>query len=1119
MLARTLILITATGTALAATVLWRVCLTRSALRRLRLVLAALSAYGITTLIYLAVRGSSFHDALNGAALRPLPYVLQGAFIAAFVVLPLGWIVSVIHAGFPRFRDGFVAPAAVQAIALTACVALLFTSMPQRQSVSTVTEMNPQKRLETLDRSLRALEESERQAPRDRWDPDYVVSVLGKDPQRLFAWVRDNTFWIPYRGVLRGPVGVLMDRQGNSLDRAILLATLLEKAGHRVRLARGELTQQKVLELLPTLTARRRVYAGEPSPLNTAAAHIQSVADAAASHPADLSSIEEQNVEEVTAQYQPVADAIGARFSVGQGAVAAANKFDSRVASEAAGLLTALEKPDPIKDWDARFNAAVTALRDHWWVQVQDSQSWSDFDLLSDSGNRTALAVPAAIAALNNVATDLYHEIAIRVVAEQWSGAGFTSRTALEYSLRPAETIGQAIVLQFWPTAWLTDFNSSGLKHTLLEAASQDQWAAMLAVGKKAVAQTLLVATGVRAEGQPKGGDLGGLGSAIADALAGNSKPHELSAVWIEYEIHVPGETAKKIHRTVFDLVGPEARASAKKLLLPLDETKKLTRGLALMMRTEIEPIACAIPTQFVQHAVAQNLLANRHLLTAIAGRDLQLPNPTVDSTTKIAEHPQKQNTAEKLLAAAAPPPSPLLGVAAARLRAGAMANPAFIDRSNILTRHRFFIPAGEQIAALEAIDIAANEVGIDLAAWEAFPIRLWQGVLDTNLEARVDFGAATDNVGEAFATTKGWAMLTPSQRSGLEMLSFPADARRRITDDLDSRYIVVSPETPVQEGGNQFVGWWRINPETGDTLGVSANGWGQSVEWARLMEFASTAAEAFDFEFVLCQFSGQVMNTARILNEKVFGGWHPVWTTATAKSKDPIEVVKENYGGCLIQAMTEGALATLPLLLITLRARGARLAAHEVEEAAEAAAARAKAGGGPCAIAGQPIICCRTVAIPAALVWPLSRSRTTPLTLPYSSAASIAEALLWQGSGNGCPPRIRPLNNTLQSPGVRPPIPSGKGSPHTLDEVKKKMDRAEAAMKAAKEESFKSSQAACRYLQNSPRRDPAFADPSVKWDPNVQKQLFDDMRQKSSIAWKAIEEWEDAKEAYETWSQ
>jgi hypothetical protein len=212
----------------------------------------------------------------------------------------------------------------------------------------------------------------------------------------------------------------------------------------------------------------------------------------------------------------------------------------------------------------------------------------------------------------------------------------------------------------------------------------------------------------------------------------------------------------------------------------------------------------------------------RSLERVIARRDIALPSDANAQVTAGANQ-REENTPEKLLAAAAPPVLPLLALAAARLPSGFMTNPAFINRPNILTLHRFFSPAGEQIAALEAIDIASNEVEVDLAAPDAFQIRVWQGVLDTNLEASAGFAEATGNVGEAFARAKGWALFTPSQRSALDSLSLPPDARRTIVEDLESGYVVVTPESPVQQAGEQFVGWWRINQATGDTLGIAAD--------------------------------------------------------------------------------------------------------------------------------------------------------------------------------------------------------------------------------------------------------------------------------------------------------
>ena len=71
--------------------------------------------------------------------------------------------------------------------------------------------------------------AEKEIPRDTFDPQAIIDKVGKDPNKLFEWVRDNTYWVPYRGMLRGHVGVLMDRVGSSLDRSLLLAELLRRA--------------------------------------------------------------------------------------------------------------------------------------------------------------------------------------------------------------------------------------------------------------------------------------------------------------------------------------------------------------------------------------------------------------------------------------------------------------------------------------------------------------------------------------------------------------------------------------------------------------------------------------------------------------------------------------------------------------------------------------------------------------------------------------------------------------------------------------------------------------------------------------------------------------------------
>src|SRR5688572_11214960 len=38
-------------------------------------------------------------------------------------------------------------------------------------------------------------------PRAEFDPAALAKLLGKDPRAHFEWVRDRTWWAPYRGLL------------------------------------------------------------------------------------------------------------------------------------------------------------------------------------------------------------------------------------------------------------------------------------------------------------------------------------------------------------------------------------------------------------------------------------------------------------------------------------------------------------------------------------------------------------------------------------------------------------------------------------------------------------------------------------------------------------------------------------------------------------------------------------------------------------------------------------------------------------------------------------------------------------------------------------------------------
>jgi hypothetical protein len=883
MLTRATTIILAAGIAIAGVVLWRAAASSSMnlARRMRWALALLAAYGVAGFLQATLNGISLRAALGGQGVfHFLPHILQGSFLGGFLILPLAWIASVVRLGFPRFRDGSLRSHLYQAIALTTCVAIVVTSFTYGTSGPDSTKEDPKARAAEFDKSLRALEDGDRDMPRDTWDPDYIVTMVGRDPTALFRWVQQNTYWIPYRGALRGAAGVLMDRQGNSLDRALLLATLLEKLGITVRLAHGELSAEQADRLLPELVAYREI-----------AFHVQGKPDldnlhlASEKYGLDNSSIQQS----LSAAQQQIAELY--------------SELRSHVKGQSERLLQVVKRPKQAAEWFQRSESALNALRDHWWVQQQSGDEWIDLDLLQRPKAAGALVQAEDTTSIADLSSELRHEIILRVISEQASRGKLRQHKTFESVLRLTDLLGRPVVLQFWPEDWVSNSGQTRVRTAFRHAALEQQtWGAALEVGTKTIASGILSANGDDPKAAQDDGDLGGIAGAFSRTMGVSQEDpnRQLSAVWIEYEIRVPGEKTQVVRRNVFDLVGTAARASGTPSIA-LTDANRLTRSLALMMRTEILPISCRFSPEFLAHLAAQSLTGNHELINAAIRGELM---PDTSASDALLDH-------------MVPMVSTLYTLAEARFEWGSDPDSMFVDRPQLLSNHSYAATERDAIVPREATDIVANEFGVSLSVADGFLARLTQGVLDTNAEAmfpvRMDgFG----NAAEAYKKSGAWAYVADAGQTG--NLQLPPDSLRGISDDVSSGFDVVAPRSSIPMAHENFSGWWRIDRNSGTTLGMGTNGWGdaeysvqtnraasQEPVWVRMF---NGAREGFISGYSWCVAINayeQVRQDKIVIQERV---------TARIMS-DQRECAKEGLYGAVIGGIVS---AVLPLFIATM---------------------------------------------------------------------------------------------------------------------------------------------------------------------------------------------------------
>lgn len=686
----------------------------------------------------------------------------------------------------------------------------------------------------LENMYEQLEDVKDELDKTSFSAEAVVDEVGSDSQALYKWIKENTLLVPYKGSLRGAKGVLMDRLGNSLDRALLLYELLYKAGYDVRLARGTLSKEKAKELLHKLQKLSSSFS-PPDQDDDFRSQLDHADKFALKYQIDSTELKGKLKNQNKEQEQILKEII------------------KRSGKQAEAIISAVKKVGAIKSSNDK-GTEIKALQEHWWVQSNEDENWMDLDpCLPEFEPGQTLSEADDYYDLEDLDEDELHIVNIRLIVEQWSSGNVSEKTVLEQTIRPSELLDNRIIVRHYPLDWPEDKNLfegedliQNLKKVILK---QKAWIPTLILEEDETEGTVFKDTGelIKEKG---GGGISAFSKSMFKALSGGgdkkktNKDAVLTAEWIEYELCSPGQPARTIRREIFDFLGPAKRAEENIAAPVIMEDDKMERCLSILGQTEVLVLTGSVSTEFIEYLNIENLFLSRDpLLELFSMVNEAEPQEVLTQMAEISSAPRK-----------------LYDTALARSKLRVKNKGIFLNHPNIISFHsQLKENTSGELIKYRGLDIVENDVAV--LDGDGFYTRLRQGVIDTNTEAlMMDSGHKVYNTSEIFNKGSEWITIADQDEDSFEKIELDNDTKERIKHDLEKGYIVITPEKAVKINGKEYTAWWRINPETGHTLGMGKYGWGQAI-----VEYVEIAQTMIQLKLQIESYMGIIsclMNTA-----------------------------------------------------------------------------------------------------------------------------------------------------------------------------------------------------------------------------------------------------------------
>ncbi len=642
--------------------------------------------------------------------------------------------------------------------------------------------------------------------RTLFDVDALAFELAfEEPEGIRDWLSAHVAYQPYRGVLRGAAGTLLAGAGNSFDQSLLLQQLLAAAGYDTRIVIGQLDQAAAEALL----ASASVAPSDGTWRDAAARIIRELEEQAGEPGLDHAAI--------AASLRRLLEPAQADETVLARAEQAATLIDSALAAEGIQL----------GDTDALVDLQAGAA-EHAWVEYRLGEDAQWTPLPTSLPAEAELPAPHTILD-GTVPSSHVHRLRISAFAESKEGDAFQVRPVMgAWEMPTAYLNGQVVSYANVPSG-LMELGVDADIGAILDASDffmpyvDDAMAAgALAFDLEGSLLEPLAATD-QAAGvfrNVRGGFMSALGALGSLGLSGDAEPDEplaLTRFWLEYTLIAPGEVERVHVRELFDRLGADERARGG---TSLQGQSREEAELALMREERLMAITGDYRMEWVLDEFFTRFLNSASFLEYSLA--LQYG---VDTDIELEEAIGAASPLEHLLAA-----QTFDAAAQGEGIVSWRAEPSLLVFGSGLSGTR------EDAVAVTSIDIVANarvalEVGDDgprLAAGASMLHGVWETFVESEIQAAQasEAGASRFSAAESIATALSRGAELQVMRPGDDPRSFglSGEAALNAGRDLERGYLVVRPDS-----GQAQEAWWRVRADTGEALGVTFDGRGQTM--------------------------------------------------------------------------------------------------------------------------------------------------------------------------------------------------------------------------------------------------------------------------------------------------